>query len=75
MNACPAGNCRLDLVLLSERIKPEFLFAYPYNALRNQAIAHAHTEVRAENRQNQPHPAAGVLCQEMTQSLKFCGPC
>ena len=39
------GNCRLDLVLLSENIKPEMLWAYPYNALRNAAIARSHTEV------------------------------
>lgn len=39
------GNCRLDLVLLSEHIRPEMLWAYPYNALRNAGIARAHTEV------------------------------
>ena len=31
--------------MLSEHIKPEMLWAYPYNALRNHAIARAHTEV------------------------------
>ena len=34
------------MVFLTERCKPDFQWAYPYNALRNQAIARAHTEVR-----------------------------
>ncbi|KAK9823334.1 hypothetical protein WJX72_002012 [[Myrmecia] bisecta] len=45
MEAAPAGGCRLDIVLLSEVIKSQDLWAYPYNALRNQALARAKTEV------------------------------
>ena len=41
-----AGHCRLDMVVLSEVIKQHDLWAYPYNALRNQAVSRAKTEVR-----------------------------
>lgn len=40
-----AGNCRLDIVVISEVIKEHDLWAYPYNALRNQALARATTDV------------------------------
>lgn len=36
----------MDIVLLSEVIKEQDLWAYPYNALRNQALARADTDVR-----------------------------
>lgn len=39
------GRCRMDIVLVSEVIKEADLWAYPYNALRNQALARAHTDV------------------------------
>ena len=35
----------MDIVLLSEVIKEQDLWAYPYNALRNQALARADTDV------------------------------
>ena len=41
-----AGGCRLDMVLVSEHIQPELLWAYPYNALRNHAVLRAATDVR-----------------------------
>ena len=41
-----AGMCRLDIVLVSEAIKQHDLWAYPYNALRNQALSRAETDVR-----------------------------
>ena len=34
------------MVVLSEVIKQHDLWAYPYNALRNQAVSRAKTEVR-----------------------------
>ncbi len=40
-----AGNCRLDIVVISEVIKEHDLWAYPYNALRNQALSRATTDV------------------------------
>lgn len=48
LKAClhAAGRCRMDIVLLSEVIKEQDLWAYPYNALRNQALARADTDVR-----------------------------
>lgn len=45
MLAGRAGKCRLDMVLISEVIKEHDLWAYPYNALRNQALARATTDV------------------------------
>lgn len=42
-----AGGCRLDMVLVSEHIQPELLWAYPYNALRNHAVLRAATDVRS----------------------------
>ena len=47
-DACPvaAGYCRLDMAVLSEVIKQHDLWAYPYNALRNQAVSRAQTEVQ-----------------------------
>ncbi|CAL5227189.1 g10104 [Coccomyxa viridis] len=39
------GRCRMDIVLLSEVIKEQDLWAYPYNALRNQALSRADTDV------------------------------
>ena len=44
-----AGMCRLDIVLVSETIKQHDLWAYPYNALRNQALSRAETDVSAPN--------------------------
>lgn len=35
------------MVVLSEVIKQHDLWAYPYNALRNQAVSRATTEVRS----------------------------
>ncbi len=35
----------MDIVLLSEVIKEQDLWAYPYNALRNQALSRAATDV------------------------------
>ena len=35
----------MDMVVLSEVVKQHDLWAYPYNALRNQALARAATEV------------------------------
>ena len=43
-----AGFCRLDVVVVSEVIKQHELWAYPYNALRNQAVSRAETEVRPD---------------------------
>jgi hypothetical protein len=46
---CPcAGMCRLDIVLVSEIIKQHDLWAYPYNALRNQALSRAETDVSSQ---------------------------
>ena len=45
--ALAAGYCRLDMAVLSEVIKQHDLWAYPYNALRNQAVSRAQTEARA----------------------------
>lgn len=42
-----AGKCRLDVVLVSEHILPELLWAYAYNALRNHAVLRATTDVSA----------------------------
>ncbi|KAK9796664.1 hypothetical protein WJX73_002272 [Symbiochloris irregularis] len=39
------GWCRMDMALVSEVVKTHDLWAYPYNALRNQALARAATEV------------------------------
>ena len=35
----------MDIVLLSEVIKEQDLWAYPYNALRNHALSRADTDV------------------------------
>jgi hypothetical protein len=40
-----AGKCRLDIVVIAEVIKEHDLWAYPYNALRNQALSRATTDV------------------------------
>ena len=40
-----AGACRLDMVILSEVIKSSDTWSYPYNALRNQALARAGSDV------------------------------
>ena len=45
VNTLGAGNCRLDIVVISEVIKEHDLWAYPYNALRNQALSRATTDV------------------------------
>ena len=60
-----AGRCRMDIVLLSEVIKEQDLWAYPYNALRNQALARADTDVS--------HPSACGL--HPTTSWQQMGPC
>ncbi|KAK9825605.1 hypothetical protein WJX74_010038 [Apatococcus lobatus] len=39
------GACRLDMVVLSEVIKSSDTWSYPYNALRNQALARAGSDV------------------------------
>ncbi len=44
-DVCPAGTCTLDMVLLSELMVPTAMWAYPYNSLRNQAIARTKTKV------------------------------
>ena len=36
----------MDIVLLSEVIKPHDSWSYPYNALRNHALVRSETEVR-----------------------------
>ena len=36
----------MDIVLLSEVIKPHDSWSYPYNALRNHALVRSDTEVR-----------------------------
>lgn len=40
-----AGKCRMDIVLLSEVIKPQDAWSYPYNALRNHALIRSETDV------------------------------
>ena len=39
------GFCRMDMAVVSEVVKQHDLWAYPYNALRNQALSRAATEV------------------------------
>lgn len=39
------GACALNLVLMSEAVQPGGGWAYPYNPLRNQAIARARTKL------------------------------
>ena len=36
----------MDIVLLSEVIKPHDEWSYPYNALRNHALVRSETDVR-----------------------------
>ncbi len=37
----------MDIVLLSEVIKPHDEWSYPYNALRNHALVRSETDVRS----------------------------
>ena len=39
------GDCTLDLVLVSEVLRPEAMWSFPYNSLRNQAIARTRTKL------------------------------
>lgn len=39
------AKCRMDMAVLSEVVNRHDLWAYPYNALRNQALSRATTEV------------------------------
>jgi hypothetical protein len=39
------GDCTLDMVLVSEVLRPEAMWSFPYNSLRNQAIARTRTKL------------------------------
>ncbi len=59
----------MDIVLLSEVIKEQDLWAYPYNALRNQALARADTDVS-----DSPLPRSCMTAGHLSSVNVFCKP-